>query len=140
MSEQLHARERVREVRTEVKRPGLRQRFLPRALPVRDYIGLNLIIAVVLELLQAAVISGLAISRANGHRLSATATAVILGVSPVLAVIFGGMLAYFSGLSETLGGLIVRTGAHVDPVEGDPLSVKSLWGRALRAAVVAGAW
>jgi hypothetical protein len=124
-----------------VKRTSLRQRLAPRALPLRDYFGFNVILAVVLELFQAAVVAGLAVSRANNHRLSATATAVILTVGPAFAVCVGGTLAYFSGLSETLGGLVIRPETDASrPREGDPLSARSLWGRALRTGLAAGVW
>jgi hypothetical protein len=107
---------------------------------VRDYLGVNVIIAALLEIVLAALIAGLAVSRANGHKFSATEAGILIAVSPIFGAFTGALITYFSGLAETLGGRVVRGDAKVRPVDGDPLAARTVWWRSLRAAGLAAVW
>src|SRR5437667_5654871 len=115
-----------------MSRSTWRQRLRPRALPVRDYFGFNVMLSIVIELVLAAVVTGLAVSRATNHRLSPVATVVLLAAGAVVGATYSTPLAFFSGLSETLGGLVVRDETtDPGPVRGDPFRAIAMWGRAV---------
>lgn len=122
-----------------MKRPPRRK--LLRPLPMRDYLAFNTIIAVVVEVVQAAVIAGLAASRANGHRLTAVQTAIFLAAGAIFAVGIGSLISFYSGLSEAAAGLVLRDEKPRGASSAtDPFAPRALWGRAALAAVVAAAW
>jgi hypothetical protein len=121
-----------------VRRPVRRQ--LLRPLPLRDYLFVNTTVAVLAEVVQAALLAGLAASRANGHRLTATEAAVFLAVAAVFAVGFGSLITFYSGVAETLAGLVITNGRRPRPAAGDPFAPRSVWGRYAVSAVVAAAW
>ena len=119
----------------------LGEQLRPRVLPVRDYLGSNVFVNAVIQLLVGAGIAGLAVSRANGHRLPPTAMAVMLAVGALFGVCFASVGSFFTGLADTVGGLVSRDDRDVGrDAARDPLSTRSIWGRALGAALVAGLW
>ena len=85
-----------------------RRRIRLRALPVRDYLRFHIVLGVALELVQAALIAGLAISRASAHRLSATEAGIIIALAPIFGAFSGAVLTYYLALSEGISGLVVR--------------------------------
>jgi hypothetical protein len=115
-----------------------RQRLRP--LPLREYLAFNALILVVIEIVQAAVIAGLAASRASGHRLTATQTAIFLVAGAIVAVGVGSLISFYSGLTEAAAGLVLAGDKQPNSPAGDPFAPRAMWGRIGLAALVAAVW
>jgi hypothetical protein len=118
-----------------------RERFGPRVMPRKEYLASNVFVSAILETISAAVIAGLAVSRATGHRLSAVTAGVILGAGPALYASIIYLLALYGGLSETVAGRVLPDSDSKRPVvDGDPLSPRRLWLKAFERTAAAGLW
>jgi hypothetical protein len=118
-----------------------RERFGPRVMPRKEYLGSNLLVNGVIQVVSAAAIAGFALSRATGHRLSAVAIGVIIGVGPALYASIIYLLALYGGLSETVAGRVLPDDERkAQPVEGDPLSPRRLWLKAFERTAACALW
>jgi len=100
-----------------------------------------MLFAAIIEIVQAALFAGIAASRADAHRLTATQTAVFIAISAVFAVGIGSVIGFYSGLSEASAGLVLTDDARrPQTFKSDPLSPRAIWGRLAAAALVAAAW
>jgi hypothetical protein len=125
---------------TATKPTTLRERLGPRVMGTQEYIGSQLFVSVVLQLVLTALIASLAVSRAAGHRLSATAVAAIMIGGPAFNTVINSLISFFGGARDVTRGMVKRDGTEKPSPDRDPLTPGALWSRALTNALIAAAW
>lgn len=119
----------------------------PRPLPTRDYLGTNLFVGAVISLVVQLLIAGLAISRAQDHRLTGWSVAIILIGGAVTTGVLNSLLAYVGGVFDSTEGRVLPDDrgepAAARPLKDeprDPLAPGTIWRRAFVWSAGAAVW
>ena len=112
----------------------------PKVLPVKEYLGSALFVTAILEVVTAAVLGGLAISRSTSHHLTGAQLAFVLALGAAAGAVTAWLNHFFIGLSDTSFGLVSSDDPPPSLAGTDPLSPGVVWRRALISGALAGLW